>query len=1051
LNDSYRQFIEADSGSSVYAVLHGDMHIRNGHPVYRVMPFPLQAAPVPSERMEEQPSRLLAAESRVVRFLGREPELAELATWRDDPAPGVSVMLIHAPGGQGKTRLAAQFAVDSAQAAWATWTAHHLGDPTAQHVVAPGDTGRALVLTVDYADRWPLDDLLLLLNNPLLRRPLRSRVLLVARAAGSWWPSLRHRLNKAGINVGPTMPLSPLGETMPERREVFVVARDAFAALFGIRGALISVPKEFEGDAFQLVLVIHMAALVAVDARRRGTIPPSDPVGMSVYLLDREHDFWHSAYDHEQVTTAPETMRRTVFSATLTRSLPGDDAMDVLDRVGIASGETAVRILTDHATCYPPIGPRADTVLEPLHPDRLGEDFVALCTPGHSIPDYSWDDWATSATEQLFSRGQGSSRKLPAYTSSAFIVLLEASRRWPHVAHRQLYPLLRAHPEIAVVAGGVAIAGLAELADVDMRILEAIEALLPEQRIADLDVGIAALTQRLTGYRLATATDPAVQATLYGRLGSRLGFAGLHQQAQAAHEEAVALFRPLATASPEEYAHHLAIALNNLGMALSELGRGDAALAATKESVDIYQRLGEASPGNLEDDLAGAFNNLGNRLSSLGRREEALAASEKAVEIRRRLAEDNPQTNLSGLAGVLGNLALRLSAVGRRADALAATREAVQIWGRLAAANPAFEPDLARTLGNLGSDLLDLGLHREDGLAITAAVLKIYRRLASTNPSAFNPDLAMALNNHGTHLSSAGHHEEALAATQEAVSIYRRLAADNPAAHEPDLAMALTHLGRDLSSLGRNEDALTVTEGAVAIRLRLAAANPAAHEPDLAWAFNNLSTMLIGVDRMEEAMGAAGEAVGMFGRLVSANSAAYLPEFGSALVNLGQARYRYLGLPELALIPTEQAVAIFRWLAAENPAAHLPRLARALDNLSRLLSEIGEHNQAIAAADKATEIRRHLVSVQPAAFEADLAKSLAGFARVRTVAGVEFAEALAAIEEAITIYGRLASQRPDIFGTNLLLALSTFADVLDRLGNPAEASEIRRTLGLSDP
>src|SRR5580692_4849616 len=218
---THQMNIAAEPGSSVYAVLHGDMHIRNGRPVYQVMPFPLDSRALPSRKARQQPSRLLAADSRVVPFSGRTHELAELVAWRDHPQPGVSVLLVHAPGGQGKTRLAGQFATDSSAAGWTIWAAHHSSDPTAQHIVALGDSGAALVLIIDYADRWPVDDLQLLLNNPLLRRPQRARVLLLARHPRPWWPSLRHRLSKADIDVGSTIKLPPLAETLEQRHELF--------------------------------------------------------------------------------------------------------------------------------------------------------------------------------------------------------------------------------------------------------------------------------------------------------------------------------------------------------------------------------------------------------------------------------------------------------------------------------------------------------------------------------------------------------------------------------------------------------------------------------------------------------------------------------------------------------------------------------------------------------------------------------------------------------------------------------------------------------------
>src|SRR5207248_5156622 len=78
---------------------------------YRVADFAPDPVALPQQRLvRRQPSWLLAARHRVVGFVGRSAELAELAHWRDDQWPGLSVMLVHGPGGQGKTRLADEFA-----------------------------------------------------------------------------------------------------------------------------------------------------------------------------------------------------------------------------------------------------------------------------------------------------------------------------------------------------------------------------------------------------------------------------------------------------------------------------------------------------------------------------------------------------------------------------------------------------------------------------------------------------------------------------------------------------------------------------------------------------------------------------------------------------------------------------------------------------------------------------------------------------------------------------------------------------------------------------
>jgi len=105
----------------------------------------------------------------------------------------------------------------------------------------------------------------------------------------------------------------------------------------------------------------------------------------------------------------------------------------------------------DHGICYPPSEP--DTVLEPLYSDRLGEDFLALSTPGHHVAGYTPDPWAATATAQLLA--DSTAEHPPAWAAGAATMLIETGRRWPHIATKQLYPLLRHHPELAAAAGDV--------------------------------------------------------------------------------------------------------------------------------------------------------------------------------------------------------------------------------------------------------------------------------------------------------------------------------------------------------------------------------------------------------------------------------------------------------------------------------------------------------------------------------------------------------------------------------------------------------------------
>lgn len=891
---SAEQHVTAHSGYA-YGVIGADIHVfGDGSPVYLLQNWRRAPAADP-EWLRELPSRMLNARFEVVPFTGRDAELAALCAWRDQ-GPRLAVRWMYAPGGQGKTRLAARFADATQDEGWRVAAATHgpgsvQPPPGSQDLTTEGRDG--VLLVVDYADRWPLTHLTWLFSNALLHRPgVRARVLLLARTADAW-PAVRASL--ANLQAGTSgMAL----EDLPDAAGMYRAARDAFAVRYGVT------PAPEPAPPYGLTLALHMAALVSVDARAHGRRPPAGLAGLTVYLLDREHLHWGTLFARGDgpYATPPEAMNRTVFAAALTGAVDRSTGSAVVS--GLGTGPPPGRVLDDHAFCYPAAEPERGTVLEPLYPDRLAEDFLALTLPGHGA-DYPATEWAPEVTARL----------LGPHAGRAVTFLAAAAQRWPHLGPRHLYPLLAADPGLALAAGGAALSALAALDDIPVRLLSAVEQRFPVRRHVDLDAGIAAVTHRIVTELLALDDGPTARVTGYSRLSNRL----------------------------------------------SNAGRLDEALEAARFCLAAQEELPEDVPA-----LATALARLGNCLALTGRPEEAVTVTEEAAALFRRLAAAEPDRWNGMHAGLLNDLAIWLSMLGRHQDALALGERSVAAWRRIVATDPALEEHLAGALHGLGNYLAALGRWAEAADANAEAML-IWLRLAERDPAAHEPDLAGALVNHANHLAAQGRRAEALELSEQAVTVLRALARVNAAAHEPDLALALTSRGADLAEAGRVSEAVDATAEAVAIRRRLASGNLAAHAPGLGQALSNLAYFLLDAGRPAEALSAAEEAVALRERLYAERADLHRADLAQSLSNLGMC-LESAGRRAEGAAATRRAVELYRAAYEENPAAYTFDLARVLGNLGRFLALDRRWEEALAPVVEAIALAEGSAAANPPAY-----------------------------------------------------------------------------------
>lgn len=1071
-----------DVGSVTGSVVIGDVYqiqaagtvtISTTRPPYRVAAMAGPSPRLPVEAARTQPSRLLLARHAVVPFTRRQTTLGDLSAWLSD-AGTVAIRLLHGAGGQGKTRLADRFAQHAGAAGWQVWRVMHGAGPQVR-MPLPHPAGGILAV-VDYADRWPTADLAELIRHlqaVAVNVDVGIRILLLARSAGFWWSALAQTAGADSDVQADEQRLPPL-DNADERAEHFAAARDAFAGAMGFEATGVEVPDMSADKAFSHVLTVHMAALVAVDAARDGTPAPPGPQGAATYLLERERAYWRELHAHgaDPLSTGPRTMGRAVYTATLTGPVPREQARAALGEVGLArDSEKADQIVDDHLCCYP-----ADAdhlVFEPLHPDRLGEDFLALTLPGSPYRSAMVDDWCTNVPARLLTGSlQGRVLELPEYTPHAVTVLIEAARRWPHVAHGQLWPLLRAQPHLALAAGSAAMTRLLTLPEPDMAALEAVEATFVGGSDRGIEAGVAAVTQFVTRHRLAEVADPGQRARLQMTLGGRLADAGQWREALGAYAEAVTLYRRPAGASRTPgsglaralrsqatalaalgdhtaalsitaeavdlfrrivvddgtaWLPELAVTLTAYGMRLSELGRLGDALTATEEAVEIGRGV-HAGDAEFAPNLASHLSSLGGRLADLGRLEEAVSTIRRAVDIMRQQIAVTDAGDLQGeLAVALNNLGAGLVRLGRLDEALATMRELIEVRRRLAAANPAiFEAALGGSLSNLAGLLLRLGQWQASVEAAQKSV-DILRPLARLNTARFGLDLARTVTNHAAALWQAGKHEQGLVAILEAVDTYHRLPVHLRDVSKPLLAVVRTNLGALLMEQQRHGEALTATTEAVSIFRSLSPETVAVHAADFALALTNQGNLEALQGRAEEACRTTAEAVAIYRRAAESNPGGHWAGLAQALNNQ-TANLSDLDRDAEALHVGLEAVDIYRRLALENEAAHLPDLAMSLGNLGAPLLSLNRADEAVDAAREAVDIYRHLSGDHPAAFEPALATALGNAAICMSVAGRN-EEALAYSRDAVDLLEPRAHDDPDRFGSDLAEALLRFAKV----------------------
>jgi tetratricopeptide (TPR) repeat protein len=380
------------------------------------------------------------------------------------------------------------------------------------------------------------------------------------------------------------------------------------------------------------------------------------------------------------------------------------------------------------------------------------------------------------------------------------------------------------------------------------------------------------------------------RARALNSLGILLNGINQEREARKHYEEALEIYRNLASKNPDTYEIAVAMTLNNLGWLLNQVRERQEAKKLLQEALGIYRKHAEKNPDDAYKlGVAMTLTNLGSLLTQIRETQEARKLQEEALEIYRRLATKNPDAYEYGLAGALANLAILLHSINQRQEARILHEEALEIYTRLATKNPdAYEPDMLTTLNNLGVLLNTVG-ERPKARKYYEEALEIHRRLATKNPEGYKVGLSSVLTNLGVLLNDMNEKQEARKYYEEALKIRRSLATQSPDAYERLVAKTLNDLGNLFyDDYNQKGEARKYYEESLEIYRRLAEKNPEAYEPDVAKTLSNLGGLVNTITQKREAKQHYEEALEIYRRLVVKTPRAYRFELVKAAYSTGQ-------------------------------------------------------------------------------------------------------------------------------------------------------------------
>ncbi|MGO7019359.1 P-loop NTPase [Rhizobium leguminosarum] len=312
-------------------------------------------------------SWLLRPEFEMVPFHSvRDHDVQRIVEWALTDTK-LSVRLVTAPGGYGKTRLAAMAAEMVRRQGWKAGFIRPQVDRMGQAAVETV-IGDRTMLIIDYAEGRT--ELLASLLARAAGEADHLRLLLLARAKADWWDVLMASNSESGriLRAATSFhPLANLPDNVGVRADIFRKAATAFGAKQALE------PPPLEDEDFGRMLYLQMAALAAARGRHllRGDELLEDAV-------QRERRFW--ALRLQSLGMNPQHRLPLVSQAVAAVTTVGGCASrselnDLIGGLPLAQGLPAIdvdAVASLIGSLYPTPGE-----LGALRPDLLGEQLLA--------------------------------------------------------------------------------------------------------------------------------------------------------------------------------------------------------------------------------------------------------------------------------------------------------------------------------------------------------------------------------------------------------------------------------------------------------------------------------------------------------------------------------------------------------------------------------------------------------------------------------------------------------------------------------------------------